>query len=164
MRRVHEQASAACQSGCSTHPFLHVDPGVYFTFSPRAVTRSKNSEISRLRKSTSAGKTPPAEACPVMVPGLMVVTLTSRMNRAALTGSHSGLSRSLVPTRMRVFALIARSAPVLSPLNPRRRADVVFLVSPRLVNPIVRIERLDESGFLRLQVCKDVERVIELIA
>jgi hypothetical protein len=162
MRRVHEQASAACQSGCSTHPFLHVDPGVYFTFSSRAVNRSKNSEISRLRKSTSAGKTPPAEACPVTVPGLMVVTLTFRMNRAALTGSHSGLSRSLVPTRMRVFALIARSAPVL--LNPRRRADVVFLVSPRLVNPIVRIERLDESGFLRLQVCKDVERVIELIA
>src|SRR5262249_33494309 len=98
--------------------FLHIDPSTYFSFSPRAVTRSKNAKISRLRKSTSAGKTPPAEACPVTVPGLMVVTLASRINRAASTGSHSGLSRSLVPTRIRVFALMERSALVVSPLNP----------------------------------------------
>ena len=93
-------------------------PSIHFSFWPPAVTRSKNVEISRLRKSMSAGKTPPAEACPVTVPGLMVVTLTSRISRAASTGSHSGLSRSLVPTRIRVFALMARSALVVSPLNP----------------------------------------------
>src|SRR5262249_14291310 len=39
-------------------------------------------------------------------------------SRAASTGSHSGLSRSLVPTRIRVFGLMARSALVVSPLNP----------------------------------------------
>src|SRR5712692_5918038 len=32
------------------------------SFLPRLVTRSRNVEISRFRKSTSAGKTPPAEA------------------------------------------------------------------------------------------------------
>src|SRR5262249_58026062 len=98
--------------------FLHIDPSIHFSFWPPAVTRSKNAEISRLRKSMSAGKTPPAEACPVTVPGLIVGTLTARISRAASTGSHSGLSRSLVPTRIRVFAVMARSALVVSPLNP----------------------------------------------
>src|SRR5262249_31155031 len=64
----------------------------YCSFLPRSVTRSKKPEISRLRKSTSAGRIPPAEAWPVTVPGLMVLTRTSRMWRAASTGSHSGLS------------------------------------------------------------------------
>src|SRR3954447_16867056 len=41
----------------------------YCSFCPRSVARSKNPEISRFKKSTSAGKAPSADAWPVTVPG-----------------------------------------------------------------------------------------------
>src|SRR5262249_31608916 len=91
---------------------------IYSSRLPFWVTRSRNPEISPFKKSTSAGNTPPAEAWPVTVLGLMVETRTSRIYRAASRGSHSGLSRSLVPTMISVFALIVRSALTRSPFMP----------------------------------------------
>src|SRR5262249_54577198 len=57
----------------------HGTAPVHSSFFPRSVTRSRNVLISRLRKSTSAGNTPPAAAWPVTRPGLIVTTRTSRM-------------------------------------------------------------------------------------
>src|SRR5215471_15109518 len=71
---------------------------------------------SRFRNSTSAGLNPPAEACPVTVPGLIVSIFTLGMFFPASVGSNSGLSRSFVPVRIRVFALIEASAFAVSPL------------------------------------------------
>jgi hypothetical protein len=39
-----------------------------------ALMVSRNALVSRLRNSTSAGNPPPAEACPVTVPGEIVIT------------------------------------------------------------------------------------------
>jgi hypothetical protein len=71
-----------------------------------------------LRNSTSAGIPPPAAAWPVTLPGLIVITLAPLMFLPASIGSNSGLSRSLVPVRINVFALIDASALAVSPLNP----------------------------------------------
>src|ERR1700733_11835113 len=64
----------------------------YCSCSPPSVTPSKKAPVSRLRNSTSPGKNPPADACPLTVPGLMVTTLTSAIFFAASFGSKSGLS------------------------------------------------------------------------
>src|SRR5262249_32743013 len=89
-----------------------------FSFLPLSVTTSRNAAISRLRNSTSAGIPPPAEACPVTVPGEIVIIRTSLMARAADCGSNSGLSKSLVPVRTKVFAFIDSITFSVSPLKP----------------------------------------------
>ncbi len=67
---------------------------------------SRKLVVSRLRNSTSAGKPPPADACPVTVPGEIVTTRTFLIALAAACGSNSGLRRSFVPVRISVLALI----------------------------------------------------------
>jgi hypothetical protein len=89
-----------------------------FSFFPPSVTASRNPPASRLRNLTSVGIAPPAEAWPVTVPGLIVIILTPAMFFPASCGSNSGLSRSLVPVRISVFALIEASALAVSPPKP----------------------------------------------
>src|SRR6267143_1687816 len=82
----------------------------YRSRSPPRVTTSRNLATSALICSTSTGRKPPAAKWPVTDSGLIVTVRTSRMWRAASSGSHSGFNRSFTPVMMSVLALIARSA------------------------------------------------------
>src|SRR5258707_12346029 len=121
--RIHRSSQDAFREedglpGQARQQRLSITRQLQFNFFPPSVTPSKNAPVSRLRNSTSAGMAPPAEAWPVTVPGLIVIILTPLMFLPACCGSNSGLSRSLVPVRISVFALIEESALAVSPLKP----------------------------------------------